>query len=72
MKAITTARFAEQVPIAREALAEAGRDPAGFRIAKRVDIAVDDDAGRARQRVSEGLHRPYSHFGHFSTIARST
>jgi probable F420-dependent oxidoreductase len=59
----TTARFAEQVPIVREALAEAGRDPAGFRIAKRVYIAVDDDADRARQRVSDGLDRLYSYFG---------
>src|ERR1700716_1559633 len=59
----TTARFAEQVPIVREALAEAGRDPAGFRIAKRVYIAVDDNAERARRRVSDGLHRLYSYFG---------
>src|SRR5262249_51774175 len=39
----TTAQFAEQVPIVREALAQSGRDPAGFQIAKRVYIAVDDD-----------------------------
>jgi probable F420-dependent oxidoreductase len=32
----TTARFATQVPIVHEALVEAGRDPASFRIAKRV------------------------------------
>ncbi|MDB5068200.1 MAG: Luciferase-like, subgroup [Chloroflexi bacterium] len=59
----TTARFAEQVPIVREALEEAGRDPASFGIAKRVYIAVDDDAERARRRVAEGLQRLYSHFG---------
>jgi probable F420-dependent oxidoreductase len=59
----TTARFAEQVPIVREALAEAGRDPASFMIAKRVYIAVDDDAERARRRVAEGLQRLYSQFG---------
>jgi alkanesulfonate monooxygenase SsuD/methylene tetrahydromethanopterin reductase-like flavin-dependent oxidoreductase (luciferase family) len=59
----TTARFAGQVPIVREALAEAGRDPAGFRIAKRVYIAVDDDAERARRRVADGLDRLYSSFG---------
>jgi probable F420-dependent oxidoreductase len=59
----TTARFAEQVAIVREALAEAGRDPAGFRIAKRVYIAVDDDADRARRRVADGLQRVYSYFG---------
>jgi probable F420-dependent oxidoreductase len=59
----TTARFAEQVPIVREALEEAGRDPASFGIAKRVYIAVDDDANRARHRVADGLQRLYSHFG---------
>src|SRR6266511_5840637 len=37
----TTTQFAEQVPIVRQALAEAGRDTAGFGIAKRVYIAVD-------------------------------
>ena len=59
----TTGQFAQQVPIVREALAEAGRDPAGFRIAKRVYIAVDDDAGRARGQVVDGLHRLYGEFG---------
>ena len=59
----TTARFAELVPIVREALAEAGRDPASFRFAKRVYIAVDDDAERARQRVADGLQRLYAHVG---------
>jgi alkanesulfonate monooxygenase SsuD/methylene tetrahydromethanopterin reductase-like flavin-dependent oxidoreductase (luciferase family) len=58
----TTARFAEQVPIVREALAEAGRDPASFRIAKRVYVTVDEDAGRARERVANGLRRIYSSF----------
>ena len=57
----TTAEFAEQVPIVREALAEHGRDPASFRIAKRVYIAVDDDAERARaahgRRLGRGLRR---------------
>jgi probable F420-dependent oxidoreductase len=59
----TTARFAEQVPIVREALAEAGRDPASFRFAKRVYIAVDDDAEHARRRVADGLQGLYAHFG---------
>jgi probable F420-dependent oxidoreductase len=59
----TTARFAEQVPIVQEALAEAGRDPASFRFAKRVYVAVDDDAERARQRVADGLQRLYAHLG---------
>jgi probable F420-dependent oxidoreductase len=59
----TTARFSEQVPIVRAALAEAGRDPASFRFAKRVYIAVDDDAERARRRVADGLQRLYAHVG---------
>jgi probable F420-dependent oxidoreductase len=59
----TTAQFAAQVPIVRHALGEAGRDAAGFGIAKRVYIAVDDDTERARQRIAESLHRLYSYFG---------
>lgn len=55
----TTARFAEQVPVVRAALAEAGRDPASFGIAKRVYIAVDDDPEKARARVESGLRRIY-------------
>src|SRR6202035_738206 len=47
-----TARFAEQVGVVRAALAEEGRDPAGFPIAKRVYIGVDDDAGRGRDRMN--------------------
>lgn len=54
-----TARFAEQVPIVLAALTEYGRDPAGFPIAKRLYIAVDDDAPRARQRINDGLERIY-------------
>ena len=57
----TTAAFAAQVPVIREALKEQGRSR--FRIAKRVYLAVDDDAGRARERLSAALHRLYSFFG---------
>jgi probable F420-dependent oxidoreductase len=56
---VTTAQFAGQVRAVRQALAETGRDPAGFRVAKRVYIAVDDDAGRARERVVAALARIY-------------
>jgi alkanesulfonate monooxygenase SsuD/methylene tetrahydromethanopterin reductase-like flavin-dependent oxidoreductase (luciferase family) len=56
-----TVRFAEQVQVVREALAEAGRPAAGFPIAKRVYIAVDDDAGRARDRMNTALTRLYGH-----------
>jgi probable F420-dependent oxidoreductase len=55
----TTARFAEQVEIVRAALAESGRDPHGFGIAKRVYIGVDDDADRARRQVVDQLQRVY-------------
>ena len=58
----TTARFAEQVPIVRSAVAAAGGDPVSFPIAKRVYIGVDDDAARARERVDRGLHEIYSAF----------
>jgi probable F420-dependent oxidoreductase len=57
----TTAQFAAQVPIVREALEEQGKT--GFRINKRVYLAVDDDADRARERLSAALHRMYSVFG---------
>jgi probable F420-dependent oxidoreductase len=59
----TTAQFAGQVQILREALAESGRSDSGFRIAKRVYIAVDNDTGRARQRISEALEKLYGYFG---------
>ena len=59
----TTGRFAEQVVLVREALDAAGRDPTGFRIAKRIYVAVDDDAGRARRRVAASLVNLYGDFG---------
>jgi probable F420-dependent oxidoreductase len=52
-----TARFAEQVQIVRGAMAEQGRPD--FAIAKRVYIAIDDDAGRARRRMNEAMERLY-------------
>jgi probable F420-dependent oxidoreductase len=50
-----TARFAEQVSIVRAALAESGRPAGRFPIAKRVYIAVDEDAERARKRINAAL-----------------
>ncbi len=58
----TTKQFAEHVPIVRQAIAETGRDAASFKIGKRVYIAVDDDAQRARRRICETLHRFYPFF----------
>jgi probable F420-dependent oxidoreductase len=55
----STAQFAEQVQIVRAALADAGRAPGSFPIAKRVYIAVDDDTARARKRVNAALEGIY-------------
>lgn len=54
-----TAKFAEQVQIVRAALATSGRDAADFPIAKRVYIAVDDNATRARDRINAAMERLY-------------
>lgn len=59
----TTAQFADQVKVVRGALADMGRDSAGFPIAKRVYIAVDDDADRAKARLSAVLGELYAHTG---------
>jgi probable F420-dependent oxidoreductase len=56
-----TDKFAEQVQIVRAALAEAGRPAEDFPIAKRVYIAIDEDAARARTRMDESLERIYGH-----------
>lgn len=54
-----TASFVSNVKIVRQALAEAGREPGSFPIAKRIYIGVDDDADRARTRMNEGMERIY-------------
>jgi probable F420-dependent oxidoreductase len=54
-----TAKFADQVKIVREVLADRGRPAGDFPIAKRVYIAVDEDAGRARERMNAALERLY-------------
>jgi len=59
----TTTAFASQVGTVRAALAASDRDPAGFRIAKRVYVTVDDDAERGRRRTADALERIYSNFG---------
>jgi probable F420-dependent oxidoreductase len=53
----TTQQFAEQVRILREEL-----DGREFPIAKRVYITVDDDADRARRRISDDLDALYGFF----------
>jgi len=54
-----TAAFANQVATVRQALAEAGRTESDFGIAKRVYVAIDENAGRARERMNAGLARIY-------------
>ena len=49
----------DQVQIVRDALTESGRPAQDFPIAKRVYIAVDEDAGRARERINTALERLY-------------
>jgi len=56
-----TVKFADQVQIVREVLAESGRPTDDFPIAKRVYIAIDRDVGRARQRINAELERLYGH-----------
>ena len=59
----STADFAAQVVVLRAELERLGRDPAGFPVAKRVYLAVDDDPDRARQGLATELDRLYGHFG---------
>jgi probable F420-dependent oxidoreductase len=54
-----TARFAELVQVARNALAEAGRPAGTFPIAKRVYTAIDENAERARARTNAALQGIY-------------
>jgi probable F420-dependent oxidoreductase len=57
--ATPTVRFAEQVQLVRGELASAGRAATDFAIAKRVYIAIDEDAGRARRRMNEAMEHLY-------------
>ena len=59
----TTEQFADHVRVLRDALAETGRDADGFPIAKRVYLGIDDDPGRARERVATALDELYGYFG---------
>jgi probable F420-dependent oxidoreductase len=54
-----TAKFAQQVQIVRKELAEAGRAATNFPIAKRLYIAIDENAGRARERMNKALEQLY-------------
>jgi probable F420-dependent oxidoreductase len=57
----TTAAFAGQVQIVRDAVGKTARAAEDFAIAKRVYIAIDEDAGRARRRINAALEGIYGH-----------
>jgi alkanesulfonate monooxygenase SsuD/methylene tetrahydromethanopterin reductase-like flavin-dependent oxidoreductase (luciferase family) len=59
----TTAQFVEQVKVVRAEIAEQGRDPASFGIAKRVYIHVDGNETRALQTLDAALTRHYGRSG---------
>jgi probable F420-dependent oxidoreductase len=64
----TTEQFAQQVQIAREELTREDRDPASFRIAKRVYIHVDEDRDRAHEQLKAALTRHYGRGGLGSVV----
>jgi probable F420-dependent oxidoreductase len=51
----TTAAFADQVATVRQELADAGRPGQEFGIAKRVYVAIDENAERASERMNAAL-----------------
>jgi alkanesulfonate monooxygenase SsuD/methylene tetrahydromethanopterin reductase-like flavin-dependent oxidoreductase (luciferase family) len=55
----TTENFASAVRTLQSELAEQDKNPATFRVGKRVYLIVDDDSAKARERVLAGLHRIY-------------
>ncbi len=59
----TTAQFVEQARVIREELVRQDRDPASFKVAKRVYIQVGDDADRARAKIEAGLTYHYGRSG---------
>lgn len=61
--ASSTEDFREQVEILRQALAEQGRAPDEFTIAKRIYIAVEDERSSAEREVEAGLERLYGTMG---------
>ena len=59
----TMAEFEWQVSMLREYLAEAGRESAGFPIAKRVYVCLDDDLSRAWGRTGDWFEQLYGDRG---------
>jgi alkanesulfonate monooxygenase SsuD/methylene tetrahydromethanopterin reductase-like flavin-dependent oxidoreductase (luciferase family) len=58
-----TVDFIEHARVLREELDRADRDPASFRVAKRVYLAVEDDPAVAHERLSAALDELYGFFG---------
>ncbi|WP_171064119.1 LLM class flavin-dependent oxidoreductase [Actinomadura soli] len=56
---VATDDFLDQLKIVQRALADQGRDPAGFTISKSVYIAVEDTEERARQRLVPAFDRAF-------------
>ena len=66
----TTAQFRRQVRDLRTILTDEGRDVAGFPVAKRVYIHVDEDAERAERLVFQNLAQIYAHIpADFTAVA---
>ena len=55
----SSADFVKQVELLRRFLDEAKRDPNGFRLSKRVYIAIDDDRVRAERRLRDWFSMRY-------------
>jgi probable F420-dependent oxidoreductase len=55
----SSASFIRESARIREFLGEANRDPATFHVAKRIYLAVDNDAARAESRIREWFGRRY-------------
>jgi probable F420-dependent oxidoreductase len=56
----STAQFKEQAEAVRRTLDDAGRDPAGFTVAKRVFIAVDENRERAHGQLRDWFASYYN------------
>ena len=58
--AASTTRYLEELATLHEVLDEEDRDPATFETGKRVYIAIDDDADRARDRLRQWFGKTYA------------
>jgi len=58
-----TEDYLQRARIVHEQVERQDRDPATFRVAKRVYLAVDDDPAVAQARLTEALEGLYGYFG---------